>query len=111
VKRYEYVVLSNPKDGREDEYNDWYDRRHLADVLAVPGFVAAQRFRLAKADGERRHRYLALYEIETADLRATLKDLYGRVGTPAMPISEAIDMDGVDATIYEGITDRIERTR
>ncbi|MGH7822062.1 MAG: hypothetical protein ACREQ9_20050 [Candidatus Binatia bacterium] len=110
MKRYEFVVLSNPQDGRDDEYNEWYDRRHLADVLAVPGLVAARRFRLAKPDGKR-HRYLALYEIETADLGATLKDLYGRIGSASMPISEAIDMDGVDATVYEAITERIEKKR
>ena len=29
------VVLTNPVEGREDEYNEWYSGRHLEDVLAV----------------------------------------------------------------------------
>ncbi len=37
MPHYAYVVHSNPVAGREDEYNDWYSNRHLADVVAVPG--------------------------------------------------------------------------
>ena len=39
-----FVILSNPVAGREDEFNEWYTKQHLDDVLKVPGFVAAQRF-------------------------------------------------------------------
>lgn len=42
-----FDVHSNPVPGREDEYNDWYTNQHLSDVLASPGFVAAQRFEVA----------------------------------------------------------------
>src|SRR5690606_19186746 len=52
VKNYAYVVLSNPVPGRDQEYNDWYSNRHLADVVAVPGFVSAQRFRLVDPEAE-----------------------------------------------------------
>ena len=45
MPRYNLIVLTNPVDGREDEYNDWYTNVHLDDVLKVPGVVAAQRFR------------------------------------------------------------------
>ena len=38
------IVMSDAVEGRDDEYNDWYDRVHLADVLALPGFVAARRY-------------------------------------------------------------------
>src|SRR3546814_7682746 len=46
MKEYVYVVRSNPVTGREDEYNRWYSERHLADVMAVPGFVSARRYRI-----------------------------------------------------------------
>ena len=41
---YKFVVLSNPVAGHEEEYNDWYSNRHLADIVAIPGFSAVQRF-------------------------------------------------------------------
>lgn len=46
MPHHAYVVWSNPDAGRDDEYSDWYNNRHLADVVAVPGFVSAQRCRL-----------------------------------------------------------------
>jgi hypothetical protein len=109
MAKYCFVVLSNPVAGREEEYNRWYDKRHLNDVLAVPGFVAAQRFKLAKDDSDMPHKYLALYEIETGDLKKTLRDMYSRAGTDAMPISPALDLQGVSATVYEAVTERVRR--
>lgn len=46
---------------REEEFNDWYDREHLAQVVAVPGFVSARRYRVDDAP----LKYLAWYD--TAD--------------------------------------------
>src|SRR5678815_3844677 len=40
------IALSDPVEGREAEFNDWYTGRHLPDVLAVPGFVGGQRFKV-----------------------------------------------------------------
>ena len=33
-----FVVLSNPIEGREDEYAQWYQNVHLHDVVALDGF-------------------------------------------------------------------------
>ncbi|NDG66732.1 MAG: hypothetical protein EBY23_07430, partial [Actinobacteria bacterium] len=30
-----------------DEYHRWYSQQHLPDVLACPGFIRAQRFRIS----------------------------------------------------------------
>jgi hypothetical protein len=107
MAKYTFVVFSEPAAGREDEYNSWYDRQHLGDVLAVPGFVACQRFRLqpdAEAPADAPAKYLALYEIETDDLGATMAALGERAGTPAMPISEALS--GVRTHMAEAIGER-----
>ena len=47
-------VFTQPVEGKDAEYNDWYDKIHLKEVLEIEGFVAAQRFALAEgpADGE-----------------------------------------------------------
>ena len=39
-----YYVFSNPTEGMEVRYNTWYNVQHAPDVVAVPGFVTAQRF-------------------------------------------------------------------
>jgi hypothetical protein len=103
--RYSFIVLTNSVEGRDDEYNKWYDDVHLDDVLAVPGFVAAQRFRRLDSDSTSPFGYVAIYEIETDDIDATMKSLTAAAGTDAMIISDAMDKK---ATMYafESIGDR-----
>jgi hypothetical protein len=63
-----FVVMSNAVPGQEDEFNSWYSNRHLADLLAIPGVRAAQRFQLAlpgPSGAVPDFRYLALYEADT----------------------------------------------
>ena len=54
------VWLDVPPD-REEEFNAWYDLEHLAQVVALPGFVSARRYRCDDAP----LKYLAWYD--TAD--------------------------------------------
>src|SRR5712692_5831572 len=74
MAKYTFVVMTNPTAGKEAEFNEWYNKHHIPDVLNVPGFVCGQRFRLADTQmgGENSnvYKYLALYEIETDDLAA-----------------------------------------
>src|SRR3546814_16369245 len=42
-ERLLYIVLTNATPGDDEQFNDWYTNTHIPDVLAVPGFVAAQR--------------------------------------------------------------------
>jgi hypothetical protein len=111
VAKYTFVVLSNPTTpGQEAEYNEWYNKVHIADVLNVPGFVAAQRFKVAEAqfaDGAPSHRYLALYEIETDDIKGSLKELQKRIGTADMIMSDGIDMKGISAGLFKPLAERV----
>ncbi|MBF9033341.1 hypothetical protein HKCCE2091_03740 [Rhodobacterales bacterium HKCCE2091] len=101
-ERHVFVVLTNARDGRDDEFNDWYTNRHIADVLDVPGIVRAERFEISGAQirDDAAYRYCALYEIETDDLEGVLETLRDRAGTDAMPITKAIDRDRI-AIVYK----------
>jgi hypothetical protein len=97
VKKYEFVVFTSPASEEvEQEYNDWYDNVHLRDVLDVPGFVSAARYEWEPRDDtdeKPQHKYLALYQIETDDLNATMRALSARSNTPALVISPALGKD------------------
>ncbi|MDA1101287.1 MAG: hypothetical protein O2967_20155 [Proteobacteria bacterium] len=74
--RHYFIALSNPVAGREDEYNAWYDAKHVPECLRVAGFKSGQRFKLsASLHGEPQQRYLALYELEGDDPQAILDEL------------------------------------
>jgi hypothetical protein len=117
------LVFSNPVDGREEEFNEWYTHHHLDEILAIDGFVLAQRFRLADAAMTRDtpdapYRYLALYEVAPGALEradAALFDLArteraeavaaGR--TPKLVMSPSMDAD-LRTWWYESASDVVE---
>ena len=102
-----FVVFTKPVAGKEDEYNHWYDTRHIPDVLKVPGAVSARRFKATDAEGNTQN--LALYGLETDNVDAFLADLNGRAGSERMVMSEALDMESINAVIYSAITPLMTR--
>ncbi len=107
MPEYSFLVFSNPAEGREEEYNRWYDDVHLGEVVQVPGFVAARRFRVMPPAGggeAPKHRYLAIYEIESEDVAATMGELTTRAGDGRLRMSDALG--DVATGLYEPITDR-----
>jgi hypothetical protein len=46
LNRYVYMVMSDPMPGREFDFNDGYQNMHMGDLVQLPGWVGAQRFRL-----------------------------------------------------------------
>ena len=69
------VVGTNSIDAaREAEYNEWYDKIHLPDVLETPGILRATRYENTDPSGEQA-KFLAVYEIEADDLDEVMKAL------------------------------------
>ena len=86
------LVFTNAVEGRDDEFNEWYDHVHLGEVVALPGFVSATRHELADAQmfPEQSHRYLAIYEYkgDAADALAALS-----AGAATMNMSDSLAGD------------------
>ena len=67
------VVLTEPTEGREAEYNDYYENLHLDEVLATTDWTSAQRFKLVDQQGMKCPLpYLAVYEVESDDASSVL---------------------------------------
>src|SRR5271155_6025172 len=103
------VVQSRPSDpSREREYNDWYDNVHLGEVCAIDGIVSARRFQLSddQMNGANRdesaRQYLAIYEISSDDVGATLRAITEARLDGTLHMSDAIEVDPPPITIcYE----------
>jgi hypothetical protein len=93
MTHYQLVVFSNALEGRDADFNDWYDNQHLDDVLAIPGFYRAQRMTIANplSPEPAEYKYLAIYEFEADDLDKTLGYFFSLSGTDKMPMSDAMD--------------------
>lgn len=57
----ELLVWTDVDPAHEADFNTWYDREHMDERVAIPGFVGARR--LARIGGGRK--YLALYRTES----------------------------------------------
>lgn len=109
-RTYRFMVFSNPVAGREDEYEHWYDERHFPDILAIPGVVAVQRFRLAQAQarpGEHPHQYAVVWEIETDDLEWVFAEIIRRRADGRIVPSDAYDRTTSATHSFEPVTPRL----
>lgn len=109
---YFMLVFNEPVAGKEDEYNQWYDQQHAPDVVAVPGFVSAQRFIYNSSVQWReaalkKPRYLVLYTISTDDLPAVIAEVKRRLSTGQTRISTALDPKSGQMYFYRAFRPRV----
>jgi hypothetical protein len=106
------AVLTNPvSQERDAEFNEWYTNTHLNDVLKVPGYVAATRFKVIDKpmmDGAElpKQRYLAIYELDTDDVDQAAAQLMTAVQDGGMSVSDSLDPATIMANFYERVSDR-----
>ncbi|MBN2076485.1 MAG: hypothetical protein JW762_13130 [Dehalococcoidales bacterium] len=69
MTRYLFFAYSDCKDpDREDEYNEWYNTKHVPDMLEIPGMIQASRWVSAEERTGTQRKYLAMYELEADDI-------------------------------------------
>jgi hypothetical protein len=104
------MVLSNPSEGSDDAYNDWYTNTHLDEVVSIPGFVSARRYKVtdAQIDGfpESAHTYLAIYEIE-GDPADAFEQLVDELQSGRMELPAAIEQATISPWSFEAISERV----
>jgi hypothetical protein len=100
MPRYKLIAMTDHAEGREADYHAWYGA-HLREVLALPGFRSAQRFRLAKALGaEGPFSFVAIYEVETDDIDGAMAELIARATSGRLSSSDAVAPKNY-AAVYE----------
>jgi len=91
------LVLTNAREGREDEFDTWYDTVHLPRLREVPGVRWAVRY---QAQGPGGHKYLAVYELDNA---AVAQEISRRSATGENTPSDALDVTTAKVTLWEPI--------
>ena len=95
------VNMSNCKDPAQDkDFNHWYDKIHIPEVLNTKVYHAATRFKNAAPKPEEAH-YLALYESIWHDPVAASNEMRKRAG--AMNISPLLE--GKYRRVFKRISD------
>jgi hypothetical protein len=90
-RREVVLALTNPAEGRDEEFRTWYWETHIPEILALPGFVAARRCRAATAaPGGAAYKYATIYEVD-GSAEAALGTLF----TAGLEFSDALDLTTV----------------
>ena len=63
-----YLVQMDIPAEHEADFNRIYDTQHVPEILKVPGVRACARYVLEKTNKQGMARYLALYEMDRADV-------------------------------------------
>jgi hypothetical protein len=108
MRRFKLVVFSEPFEGREDEFNEWYTGRHLDDICALEGFTTAPRFKLHSVSmGTTLNKYMAIYDMESDDPDWVVENMFAARDTEAMPIHPSFNLDATTVMLYEEMTDMV----
>lgn len=102
TKKHLVLVLTEPTEGHEGEFNDYYENLHLDEVLETTGWRSAQRFKLVDQAGEPCPLpYLAVYEVDAEDSASVLKTL--NETRPQRQQSDALNRRTGRAWVFEAI--------
>jgi hypothetical protein len=103
MPKYLMVVPSSAQEGRDDDYNAWYDNQHIHDICALPGVTSGKRYDAlpAVSFNPPPGKYLAIYEIETDDVGAVLAELGRRAQSGEIAQSDTVDMNTAQIWIYQ----------
>jgi hypothetical protein len=93
VKVYRMLVFSSPTAGTDADFNQWYEQQHVPDVLRVPGFISGRRF--VSLDPQQTTLglppYLVVFELKSADLKATGQEIGARIRDGRTRMSPTFD--------------------
>ncbi|MFM6932692.1 MAG: hypothetical protein ACKOUT_10670 [Novosphingobium sp.] len=109
MPRYKMIALTKPIEGRDEEFNAWYQNVHLVELCAMPGVTGAQRYKLAAPlQGYDERPYLAIYDIECDDIRQTLGAIGAASASGKMTQSDAADSASAYTVVFEEFGERVE---
>jgi hypothetical protein len=105
-------VTTNAAEGREDDFNTWYDEVHVPEILEhVDGIHAATRYKRADASPGAADQpgYCAVYEIEADDPAVAVGNLMAAAGGGKLHMTDAISPGG-GMFLWEEHTPRASRS-
>jgi hypothetical protein len=105
MQNYVLLVYTRPISGMEADYHRWYNEVHLAEVLRVPGFIRAERLEVCEtslATPGRVGEYLAVYNIESSDIAATMTTF--ERARMSMSTSPSLDLTSVSFQLLRVLT-------
>jgi len=93
------VIMSNAAEGRDEEFNDWYDNVHLPAICSIEGVVSATRYEIDDDDTAAPHRYMTIYEIDREG-EAVMDQIVKGMASGEVVISDSLDPSTGSSTFW-----------
>lgn len=112
MKPHLLLALTNPVEGKEEEYNDWYDTVAMPTYKTLPGLVPLGRFKavdvphLYPFEIDNQFKYLSLYYFVTDDpikFMGTIKEAFAN--RPEYTFSPHVDTTKFCEPIFVALGD------
>ena len=91
------MVWADVPADKEKEFNRWYNEEHLAERLAIPGFLGGARYEAVKGNPK----HLAYYELESVDVLQS--DAYKKVAANPTPGTKRWGPQAVATTVIRNV--------
>lgn len=112
MKKHLLLAMTNPVEGRDAEFNEWYDTVAYPTYKSLPGLIPLGRFKAAEVpdmfDFQMKNdfKYLSLYLFETDDVIAYMERLKATFAErPEYQFSADIDQSKFFEPIFVAIDD------
>lgn len=91
-KKYKFVCLVNPSEGRDAEFNAWHSAVHLPQVIKEAGFDRGYRMKLVSdaGAGDARYQYLVILEGESVNPQDHLNRLFQAATDGRVEMSDTV---------------------
>ena len=100
--KYVLIVQSQPKKGRDDEYNEWFDRTHFAEMSDLPGVKSGRRLQATPiVVGAPGLPYVSMFEIETDNPGTLMAEMGKRSSDGTWKGSDALDAPATVLWLYK----------
>lgn len=108
MPKMKLVALTRPQPGREDEYHEWYNTKHLPELVNQLGMAGAQRYKLvAQLMGQSENEFLAIYDIEADDPMTFLAAMGEKSKSGALTQSDAQDFGTCYTALFAEYGERV----
>ena len=101
MPKFLVTTQSPPLEGCEHAFNDWYQSTYLPDVLAIEGFIRAQRYLVgAHISGTEPQPYLTIYEVEAESDEVARQSMIDASMVRKVPVADVFDRSLMTMTIF-----------
>jgi hypothetical protein len=95
-------VFASPVEGKEDEFNDWYDNTHLREIIALPGVVSGRRLKGSPNGPKAPQAYVTVFEL-TDDPASVLEAMGAGIQDGSLHMSDAVDPASVSMSGWDAV--------